>query len=194
MVATPQQEMEAREKRAKKMMLWFGIVSMAMMFAGLTSAYVVSKSRPDWLGDFQMPTAFTWSTVLIICSSIMLWLASRFLNKNELSRATTFTFLTFASGVGFGVTQFWGFSQVIEMGYFFTGPESNVTTSFLYIIAIAHLAHAAAGLVTLLVTWVGLIKRKYNSENRLGFDLAQTFWHFVDVLWIYLFVFLYYFG
>lgn len=186
--------MDAREKRAKKMMLWFGIVSMAMMFAGLTSAYVVSKSRPDWLGDFQIPTAFTWSTLLIISSSISLWLASQFLNKNEFGRATTFTFLSFALGIGFGVAQFWGFSQVIEMGYFFTGPESNVTTSFLYIIAIAHLAHAAAGLVTLLVTLVGLIKRKYNSENRLGFDLAQTFWHFVDILWIYLFVFLYYFG
>lgn len=176
------------------MMLWFGIVSMAMMFAGLTSAYVVSKSRPDWLGDFQMPAAFTVSTVIIVFSSITLWLASQSLSRNQFGQATIFTFLTLVLGIGFGIAQFWGFSQVIDMGYFFTGPESNVTTSFLYIIAIAHLAHAAAGLVSLMVTLFRLTKRKYNSENRLGFDLAQTFWHFVDVLWIYLFVFLYYFG
>lgn len=193
-MVTPDNELKIRHQRAKKMMLWFGIVSMAMMFAGLTSAYVVSKTRPDWLNDFQLPVAFTVSTIIIVLSSLSLWLASRFLNQNQIKKAALFTLLTLLLAIGFGAAQFSGFSQVIEMGYFFTGPQSSVTTSFLYIIAIAHLTHAAAGIITLIVVLYKLINHKYDAQNRLGFDLAQTFWHFVDILWIYLFVFLYYFG
>jgi len=64
-------------ERSKKMMLWFGIISMGMMFAGLTSAYVVSKNRPDWLKDFQLPNAFIYSTIIVLVSSFTFHFAKK---------------------------------------------------------------------------------------------------------------------
>ena len=57
---------EEKNIRAKKMMLWFGIISMVMMFAGLTSAYVVSSERQDWLNDFTLPASFIWLSLIHI--------------------------------------------------------------------------------------------------------------------------------
>ena len=67
--------MKDRDSRTKKMMLWFGMISMSMTFAGLTSAYVVSSSRADWLENFSMPAVFTYSTITIVLSSITFYLA-----------------------------------------------------------------------------------------------------------------------
>ena len=91
---------EQKNARAKKMMLWFAMVSIAMMFAGLTSAYVVSKSRPDWLADFQIPSAFFYSTLAIVLSSASFHLArtnTRLVRSLPLSRLyQTFSLFNFA--------------------------------------------------------------------------------------------------
>ncbi|MBU2525726.1 MAG: cytochrome c oxidase subunit 3 [Bacteroidetes bacterium] len=194
MTITEETKFHTKEQRAKKMMLWFGIVSMAMMFAGLTSSYVVSKSRPDWLNEFTLPNAFIASTVVILLSSLTLYAASVLLAKNQLRKAAVLSLLTLLQGVTFIVLQFVGFSQVIDMGYFMTGAQSSVTTSFLYVITATHLAHVAGGVLALMVVTYKLFTGQYNPEKRLGFDLAKTFWHFVDILWLYLFIFLYFFG
>jgi cytochrome c oxidase subunit 3 len=101
--------------------------------------------------------------------------------------------LTFGLGITFIYNQFVGFGQIIEAGYNFTGPTSNVTISFIYIIAIVHIAHVVAGLIALILVIYNHFKQKYNSNNMLGFELAANFWHFVDVLWLALFLFLYFF-
>ena len=74
---------EEKRARSKKMMLWFAIISMSMMFAGLTSAYVVSKTRPDWLSEFELPSAFVWSTLIILLSSFTLHFAKELIVKNK---------------------------------------------------------------------------------------------------------------
>jgi cytochrome c oxidase subunit 3 len=93
----------------------------------------------------------------------------------------------------FACLQFYGFSQLIASGNYFTGPTSNVTSSFVFLIAAFHLLHALAGLLCLVVVFIKLLNKKYQSDNMLGFELAVNFWHFVDVLWIYLFLFLVFF-
>jgi cytochrome c oxidase subunit 3 len=181
-----------KNSRAKKMMLWFGIISLIMSFAGWTSAFVVSSSRPDWLKDFQLPNAFIISTVVITISSLTFILAKRTLKSGN-HKATTFWLLaTLILGVVFIFNQFSGFHQIIDLGYNFTGPTSNVTMSYIYLIAIVHILHVVAGLVCLLVVIYNHFKQKYNAADMLGFELAATFWHFVDVLWVYLFLFLYF--
>ncbi|OMP31369.1 MULTISPECIES: cytochrome c oxidase subunit 3 [Mangrovimonas] len=185
---------QEKNARAKKMMLWFGIISLFMSFAGLTSAVIVSKSRPDWLNDFQLPSAFIVSTVVIVLSSISFILAKRALKQDNRSLATLFLCLTFVLGVVFIYSQFLGFSQIIGLGYNFTGPTSNVTMSFVYIIAAAHIAHVVAGLLSILVVIYNHFKQKYSSKEMLGVELSATFWHFVDILWIFLFLFLNYIG
>ncbi len=188
-----QGSIEQKKKRAKKMMLWFGIISLIMSFGGLTSAFIVSSTREDWLTDFQLPQAFSISVALIVLSSITFVIAKNSLKNNKRQVTTIFLLLTLALGIAFVVSQFSGFNQIIEQGYNFTGPTSNITMSYIYIIAVAHIVHVLAGLICLLVVIYNHFKQKYKPTEMLGLELAATFWHFVDVLWIYLFFFLYFF-
>ena len=184
--------LEEKTNRSKKMMLYFGIASLIMSFAGWTSAFIVSSSRPDWLADFKMPTAFIVSVFVILASSITLFVAKKALKENNRSLTTIMLFVTFALGIYFIINQFNGFAEIIAAGYNFTGPTSNVTMSYIYLIAVVHIAHVVVGLICLLVVIYNHFKQKYTAEHKLGFDLASTFWHFVDILWVYLFLFLYF--
>ncbi len=187
------QEHNERKAKSYKMLLWFGMISMFMMFAGLTSAYVVSTSRPDWLNDFVLPNAFIISTVVIVLSSITFHMAKNAMKKGNRELTTTLLLVTLALGLGFVVAQFYGFSQVIKAGYYFTGAESTITTSFLYIVTVVHLAHLFAGIIVLLVVIYNHFKQKYSSSQTLGIELGAMFWHFLDILWVYLFLFFYFY-
>ena len=186
-------EHQSRTARSYKLLLLFAMISMTMMFAGLTSAFVVSKSRADWLKDFQLPTAFYFSTVVIISCSLTFHLAKKAIQKNNQTATTTFLLATLALGIGFVILQFVGFGQIVANGYYFTGPESSITTTFLYIVTVVHLAHLAGGLISLLIIIYNHFKQKYNSTQTLGIELGAMYWHFLDLLWVYLFLFLYFF-
>ena len=183
---------EEKNKRAKKMMLWFAIISLIMSFAAWTSAFIVSSSRPDWLKDFQLPNSFVISTIVIMISSVSFILAKRALKNHNRQATTIWLLVTLVLGTIFIFNQFNGFQEIINQGYNFTGPTSNVTMSYIYLIAMVHILHVVVGLICLLVVIYNHFKQKYNSENMLGFELAATFWHFIDILWIYLFLFLYF--
>ncbi len=184
---------QEKNVRSRKMMLWFAIVSMAMMFAGLTSAYVVSKNRPDWLTEFQLPDYFLWSTIAIVISSFSFHFSKKMILKNEHKKATGLLVLTLVLGLIFVFLQFKGFRAIVEQGYYFTGGESTVTTSFLYLFVLAHMVHILGGLITLLVVIYNHFKQRYKPGQMLGIELGATFWHFLDILWLYLFFFLYFF-
>ena len=198
--------MEVKISKAKKMMLWFGMISITMTFAGLTSAFIVSSSRPDWLDSFVLPNWFTISTVSIVLSSLFFQLAKFRLDKYirvslpeniniyiERNNVNSLLVLTILTAVIFVVSQFLGFNEIISQGYYFTGPESSVTTSYVYILVFLHLAHLFAGMIVLTVVITKFNKQKY-EKNKLGFELALIFWHFLGALWIYLFFFIKYFS
>ncbi|MGL2965719.1 cytochrome c oxidase subunit 3 [Flavobacterium sp. XGLA_31] len=187
------EEHKARTSRSYKLLLWFAMASMTMMFAGITSAFVVSKSREDWMKDFHLPTAFYFSTLAIVLCSVTFHLAKKAIQKDNRAATTNFLWATLALGIGFVILQFVGFRQVMEAGYYFTGPESNIATTFLYVIAVLHLAHLAGGLISLLIIIYNHFKQKYNSGQTLGIELGAIYWHFLDFLWICLFLFLYFF-
>jgi cytochrome c oxidase subunit 3 len=197
---------EVKISKAKKMMLWFGMISITMTFAGLTSAFIVSSSRPDWLDSFMLPNWFTISTISIILSSLFFQLAKFRLDKYvrvslpeniniyiERNNVNLLLVLTIISAIIFVVSQFLGFNEIISQGYYFTGPESSVTTSYVYILVFLHLAHLFAGMIVLTVVTAKFNKQKY-EKNKLGFELALIFWHFLGALWIYLFFFIKYFS
>ncbi|UPS92948.1 cytochrome c oxidase subunit 3 [Bizionia sp. M204] len=186
--------LEEKKGRAKKMMLWFGILSLIMSFAGWTSAFVVSSTRPDWASDFQLPQAFLISTIVIVISSITIWMAKRSMSQSNQQMTTVWLLTTFFLGIVFIYNQFVGFQQIIELGYNFTGPTSNITMSYIYLIAVVHILHVAVGLICLLVVIYNHFKQKYTSNQMLGIELIATYWHFVDLLWVYLFLFLYFVG
>ena len=185
-------ELRKKHRRARKMMLLFSLLSITMTFAGLTSAYIVSKARPDWLKDFELPDYFIISTLIILASSITMWLAKKNVKKKLVSKTSFWIAITFLLSIFFFLSQFLGFQELINKGYYFTGAQSTVTTSFLYVLALLHLVHVFAGVIVLIVVFVNNKNKKYNEET-LGFELAETFWHFLGFLWLYLFVFLYFF-
>ena len=186
--------LKKKEAKAKKMMLLFALLSITMTFGGLTSAYVVSKGRPDWLVDFTLPVSFTYSTILLVISSITIHFAKFFVTKpNGKSKSLNFLWLTFALGIAFLFFQFNGFNDFIKQGYYFAGAQSNVTTSFIYVLAFVHILHLIAGLIVLSVLIYKTFNNKY-KDSILGFSLGVTFWHFLDLLWLYLFLFFYFFG
>lgn len=184
---------QVRKSKSAKLILLFAMVSMTMMFAGLTSAFVVSKSRADWLSNFQIPIAFYYSTVVIIGCSVTFFLAKKAIKNGNRAATTSFLLATLALGILFVILQFVGFGQIIESGYYMTGQGSSITTTFLYVIALMHLLHVAGGLISLLIVIYNHFKQKYNSTQTLGIELGAMYWHFLDLLWVYLFLFLYFF-
>jgi len=181
---------ELKQRRAKKMMLWFGIVSLGMTFAGLTSAYVVSRTRADWVEDLQLPSFFYWSLAVILLSSISMEMAKRNIKAGSRGKGTIFLWCTFILGLLFLYFQFESFSEIYAtLGYAF---NENISFSFIYIIVLVHILHVIVALLALLVVIYSHYKQRYENGKTLGVELATTFWHFVDVLWIYLFLFFYF--
>lgn len=182
-----------QRKKAKKMLLWFSMISLAMSFAGLTSAYVVSKERADWLENLVLPSAFGWSLVAILLSSVTFEWAKRALKNEQQSQGTVLLWVTWILGVGFMMLQYLGFSQIYNgFGYAFTGPTSSIAYTFIFLIVVLHLFHVLAALIALSVVIYNHYKQRYTLGNTLGVELAALFWHFVDGLWLYLFLFFYF--
>ena len=132
------EEHKSRSDRSYKLILLFAMVSMTMMFAGLTSAFVVSKSRADWLKDFELPTAFFFSTAVIILCSVTFHLAKKAIQKDNRRAVTSLLLATLALGILFVILQFQGFGQIVAKGYYFTGSASSITTTFLYVVTVVH--------------------------------------------------------
>ena len=170
-------------------LLWISIVAMIMIFASLTSAYVVSWGKGGWL-HFELPRLFYVSTAIIIISSVtMNWTLSS-VRKNDFKNVKIAALITLLLGMAFVVCQFKAWGQLVDQQVFFAGKSSNVSGSYLYALTGLHLAHLAFGMMALIVVWVKSLGQKYNSENILGVRLCAIFWHFLDILWIYLFLFL----
>ena len=186
-----QTELKIAKRKSAKPMLWVSMISMTMFFAGLTSAYVVSRKREDWV-TFDLPTSFYISTILIVLSSVTFILSQRFLKRSNLKLSFMLLLVTLILGVGFIYYQYDGFNYLRSVGLFFTGPNSTVSTSFIIGITFMHVLHLIAGIIVLLVVIYNHFKSKYNATETLGFELGAIFWHFVGILWIYLFFFFYF--
>lgn len=192
-MAMSAEEHKARSNRSYKLLLLFGMISMTMMFAGLTSAFIVSKKRADWANDFHMPSAFFVSLIAIMLCSVTFHFAKKAIQKDDRKTTTILLWTTLFLGLSFVFFQFQGFNQMVADGNYLTGPQSNITATFLYLVVLAHLAHLAGGIISLLIIIYNHFKQKYNSSQFIGIELGAMYWHFLDFLWIYLFLFLYFF-
>lgn len=188
---TVDQELKAARKKAAKPMLWISLISMTMMFAGLVSAYVISSNREDWV-TFDLPSSLITSTILIIISSITVQLAVFFGKKENNGITTLLLAITLALGIGFVFTQFQGFVELKKMGIFFTGQNSLISASMLMVIVILHLLHIFVAIIVLAIMLIKQLLGKYKNGNTLGLELGSIFWHFLDLLWIALFLFFYF--
>ena len=124
---------EAEVKRkALKALLWFGIVSIVMLFAGLTSAYIVRQGEGKWV-EFSIPSMFSISTLLIILSSVSMQWAVSSAKKGQIAQIRTGLLITLLLGIGFTLTQYLAWSDLYQSGIVLTGTVSDIKTNFNYI-------------------------------------------------------------
>lgn len=174
----------------KRLVMWLYVVSMTMMFAGLTSAVLVSMADNQAKGlwkEFQLPRTFIVSTIIIILSSLTLHWAYLSAKREKFSRLTTALWITVLLGVAFLTSQFVAFAELVSMNVYLVG---SVSGSFVYVLTALHGVHIVAGVITLIVMLIKAIRYKIRSNKTLGLEMSMIFWHALGVLWIYLYVFL----
>ena len=145
-----------KENRAKTQLLWIGIGSICMFFAGLTSAVIVRRAEGNWL-EFSLPNWFLFSTITIIISSMFLIIASNLIKNNK--QPTSYIITTFLLSIVFVYFQFKGWQELILQGVYLTGEGSNVAGSFLYVLTLAHLIHLVGGIIALIFAIYFSIKK-----------------------------------
>ena len=179
--------MEQRKKiHPHKFTLWVGIGSLLMMFAGLTSAYIVKRNQANWQ-TFELPQFFWYSTVAILLSSVTIYLAQNAFKQREMKKYRSLVIGTLVLGVLFIVFQVLGFQQLWEKQVTLT---KSVSYSFMYVIVGLHAAHVLGGLIALIVLFAKAFSTKTRTYSSVSVELVSTYWHFVDILWIYLLIFL----
>lgn len=169
-----------------KFTLWVGIGSILMMFAGLTSAYIVKRNQANWV-TFNLPVAFWYSTAVIMASSFTLWMALKAFKERAMAKYRSLMAATLGLGVLFIVLQVLGFKQLWQNGITL---QANVSYSFLYVIVGLHAAHVIGGVIALIVMSLKAFSIKSRNYSMVPVELISTYWHFVDILWIYLLLFL----
>lgn len=169
-----------------KFTLWIGIASIVMMFAGLTSAYIVKRNLANWI-SFDVPLIFWYSTVIIILSSLSVMAGRNSFKQGEMAKYRRWLSITTGLGILFVAMQTIGFVNLWDNGITLT---RNVSFSFLYIIVGLHALHVVAGVIALLVILFKAFSARRKSYSTIPIDMMSTYWHFVDFLWIYLLIFL----
>ena len=157
---------ETREKTFKQM-LYFALVSLTMSFAGLTSAYIISSGRKDWV-TFNLPSIFYISTIVILLSSVAFYFAKKSMQKENKKVTSLLLIFSLFLGVIFVYCQYLGYVELTEAGLYFTGKDSNVASSLFDIVAFAHAVHVIIGLIVILVLLFNNIRGKYSAINFLG--------------------------
>lgn len=229
------EDLKAKGDRARRMLVWLGVGSIAMFFGAFTSAYIVLQADHFWVVH-DLPVMFGISTIIIALSSLTMWMATRCIKQGNAPGLTRWLGVTLLLGIAFTATQYSGWNELNEGGKFFVGHISNlkgeygkdylilmkgepllfrdgnfyrpddigyekpldekinstfnVSSSFLFILSGLHVAHLAGGLIYLLVLLYRANAGRYSAQDHLGVDLGAIYWHFLDFLWIYLFLFL----
>ncbi len=168
-----------------KFILWVAIGSIIMMFAGFTSAYIVKREQPGWT-SYTTPIAFYYSTAIILISSITIFLAAKSFRERRMIRYRKLVVATVLLGLVFVLLQWLGFRHLWISGITFHGSGAG---QFFYIIAGLHAVHVIGGIIALFVLWIRAKNARIRSYNVVPVDVVSTYWHFVDLLWIYLFIF-----
>ena len=207
-------EKQILKVKASKGLMWFGIISITMLFAGLTSAYIVRQGEGKWV-QFALPELFKISTILIVLSSVTMQWAVRAIKRNNKKTLKVAISLTAALGIGFVLFQYLSWSQLVSQGIYLVGQvkdihtqfqyipagketatevgtTGNVAASFLYVITGLHVAHLLGGMIAIFVVLSHALFGKYSETNYKGVSICAIYWHFLDGLWVYLYLFLLY--
>ena len=170
----------------KKFALWLFLVTVVMIFAALTSAYIVRQAEGNWL-DYELPEIFWITSGIVVLSSIALQVAYHAAKKDNFLLLRTCMALTVALGIAFLVGQWYSWVALVDQEVFFVGNPSG---SFLYVFTGLHAAHLISGVIFLIIVLISTFGTKVHSQSLNTLEMAATYWHFLGGLWLYLFLFL----
>lgn len=187
-VVTNRQEITRRNKiHPKKFALIVACGSLMMMFAAFTSAYIVRQAAGNWL-EFRLPNVFFVSTIILLASSLTLHGSYLSFKKGKEGAYRWLMVLSFVLGMGFVASQYMGWQALVDIGVELT---TNPSGSFVYVISGVHVAHVLGGIGALLVALLHAFTLPYKvtPKRKLRFEMTLIYWHFVDLLWVYLLLF-----
>lgn len=172
---------------SSKFLMWLIMASVVMVFAALTSAYIVKRAEGGW-DSFPIPSIFYISTLVMFASSATMHWAVLNARNNEIKTLRLAITLTTVLGFAFLAMQIIGWSALINIDVYFAG--GNVAGSFFYVITVLHWVHIIAGIIFLTVALIKSFQYQIHSKSMNLLEMCASFWHFLDGLWIYLFIFL----
>lgn len=177
----------------QKFSLWLILIASSMLFMAFTSAFIVRQGDGNFF-KYTLPTSFLYATLVILTSSISMIFAYRSAKKDEIENIKKGLWLTIVGGILFIVLQYQSWTNMIAQGLHLVNPDdgSKVSGSFVYVISFVHLAHVLIGLIFLIVILVRTYNGKVHKKNLLTISQGNTFWHFIGILWVYLYLFLYF--
>ena len=179
---------EGFDPKPKKFVVWLFVVSSTIMFGGFTSYYIVFAASKGKGHGLVLPDMFMYSTMVLVASSVALFLATRALKKNNISLQRISLWITLVLGLAFGYMQFGAWSALYQSGAALI--NNNAAISMIYIVSGIHLLHIFAGICFILNSLIGSYKALSPVKVQYKQEIASIFWHFIDILWIYLYVFL----
>ncbi len=169
-----------------KFALWLFIVSIIMIFASLTSAFIVKQGEGSWQ-DYQLPQMFWYTSAVIVLSSVSLQWAYFAAKKDKLQTVKVLLAATLVLGLVFLLGQWMSWGELVAMEVYFVG---NPAGSFIYVLTGLHAFHLISGIIFLVIVLISALKYRVHSRNMVRMKMCTTYWHFLGALWLYLFVFL----
>jgi len=188
MVLTMENIPDTFDPKPRKFIVWLFVVSSTIMFGGFTSYYLVFAASKGKGHGLVLPDAFIYSSIVIIASSITLMLASRALRKLNFGLQRNMLWITVILAIAFGFMQFNAWGSMVKTGATLVG--NNAAISFIYIVSGMHLLHIIAGVALIISSLIGSYRNIPLAKSQYRMEIASIFWHFIDILWIYLYVFL----
>lgn len=174
----------------KKFAMWLFIATVVMLFAALTSAYIVRQAEGNWL-LFDLPSLFYVNTAVIIVSSLTMQWAYWSAKRDQLEKTKLAISITSVLGIAFLIGQIMAWGQMVDQNIYFVGDRgSAVSGSFVYVLSGLHGAHIISGVVFLLIVLLSTLRYKVHSRNMTQMEMCTTYWHFLGGLWLYLLLFL----
>ena len=189
MAGAIQQKQTSSGVHPLKFTLWLIIISIIMMFAAFTSAYIVRKEEGNWL-EFDLPDNLLINTGLLVLSSLFMQLAYFAASKDNINQLKIYLASTLVLGTAFLVGQWEAWGDLVNRKIFFGGSDANPSGSFLYVLTGVHGFHLVTGLIFVLIVLISSFQFKIHSKNLLRIELCTIYWHFLGGLWVYLYLFL----
>ena len=178
---------EATEVPTGRVGIWWFLASEVVIFGGLICSYILFRwKHPEWGQEaaHTLNAAGAFNTLVLLTSSLTVVLAHKAVHENRVSEAPRLLGFTLLGGLVFLCVKVLEYTHEVREGF---TPVTNLFWSYYYGMTGLHALHVIGGMVAIAVVALGV--RRGRNPQRV--EYVGIYWHFVDVVWIFLFPLLY---